>query len=231
MILALLTAGGLGCRMNNKTPKQFVNVAGRPVIIHTLAAFQNHPDIDVICVACLAGGEQWLLSAAREYGITKLRHIVAGGKTGQESIKICLNELHQYYSDNDMVLIHDGVRPMVSSEIISGCINTAKKYGNAITAIPCQEAILTTTDGRVGQTAIPRDTLRRTQTPHAFKLGDIIGACNEADNLGITNNVACCDLMVKLARPVYFCAGSEKNIKLTTPEDFDIFRALLKVKK
>lgn len=229
MIVALITAGGIGGRMNCSGPKQFVEIAGAPVIIHTLRAFQNHPDIDAICVSCLAGWEQWLTDNAAKYNITKLAHIVPGGATGQESIYNGLTHLRRYYDDDDIVLIHDGVRPLVSQKIISDCIATTRKYGCAIAAIPAQEAILQTTDGVVGTRAIARETLRRTQTPHGFRIGDVCQLYECARTRGITNTVAACTLMLELGRVVYFYNGAEKNIKLTTPEDFDIFNAFCRM--
>lgn len=231
MNIALIIAGGLGCRMNNRTPKQFISVLGTPVIIYTLKAFQNHPNIDAICVSCLAGWEKWLMDAAKKYGITKLRHIAPGGQTGQDSIFNGLTVMANYYSDDDIVLIHDAVRPMVSKKLISNCIRTVHKYGNGVTVIPCQEAVMCTDDGITSRKSISRMPLRRTQAPQGFKLGDILDAHRRAQARGIKGSVTSCTLMAELARPVYFCAGSEKNIKLTTPEDFDIFRALLKVTK
>ncbi len=232
MILAMITAAGCGSRMNNAIPKQFICIDGKPIIIHTLTAFEKHPSIDAICVACLAGWEQTLADYAKKYNITKLRHIVAGGTTGQESIYIGLRELRSHYSDVDIVLIHDGVRPMVSTDIISDCISVTLQRGNAIAAIPCQEAVLTTTDGGItGDKSIERTTLRRTQTPHGFKLGDIIKWHDLARARGITNSVAACTMLCELGQPVNFSVGAETNIKLTTPDDFDIFRALLKVRQ
>lgn len=231
MKLALITAGGCGRRMKSDIPKQFIMVNDRPVILYTLLAFQNHPDIDVICVVCLDGYQEQLAELCRKHNITKLCHIVTGGDTNQASIRLGLDELRRHYCDDDIVLIHDGVRPNVSAEIISDCIKTTRAHGNAITAIPCTEALLLTHDGKCAGNAIPRDNMRRTQTPQGFFLGDITDAHHAALNKGISNTIACCTLMTELGRTVYFSRGSETNIKLTTPEDFEIFRALLKVKK
>lgn len=227
MILALITAGGRGTRMGGILPKQFVSVGGCAVIIHTLMCFQNHPDIDAICVPCLSGWESVLADMAHRAGITKLRHIITGGTSGSESIRLGLNELRRHYHDDDIVLIHDGVRPMVSRTIISDCINVVRTYGTAIAAIPVAEVIMTTCDGATSNYAIARDSLRRTQTPHGFYLGDITDCYARAHEMGITNAVAACDMLVALGRGVHFSVGSEKNIKLTTPDDYDIFCAML----
>ena len=128
-------------------------------------------------------------------------------------------------------MIHDAIRPMVSAEIISDCIRVANKYGNATTVIPCAEAMLQTEDGDVSTGSYPRDRLKRTQTPQAFKLGDFCELHREALKAGITNSVASCTLMIEMGKQVYFSVGSEKNIKLTTVDDIDIFKALLETKR
>ena len=130
--------------------------------------------------------------------------------------------------DDDIVLIHDGNRPMLSRDIISDCIAVTRQKGNAIACIPCQEAMLETSNGETSNSAIPREHLRRTQTPHGFKLKDLISAHDEAAKKGITNSIASCTLMIELGKSINFSSGSEKNIKLTTQDDLDIFKALLK---
>ena len=230
-VIALLIAGGSGNRMHQNIPKQFLTVNEKPVIIYTLEAFQNHPEIDIIGVVCLAGWETVLSAYAEQFNITKLKYVIPGGKNGQDSIRNGVFELEKYYTQNDIVLIHDAIRPMVSAEIISDCIVTTKKYGNAITAIPCAEAMLLTEDGTESDESYPRDRLKRTQTPQGFHLGEICSLHREALERGITNSIASCTLMIELGRKVYFSSGSEKNIKLTTVEDLDIFRALLSAKR
>jgi 2-C-methyl-D-erythritol 4-phosphate cytidylyltransferase len=129
------------------------------------------------------------------------------------------------------VLIHDAIRPMVSAEIISDCIIKAKQFGNAIAVIPCAEAMLETEDGAVSTGSYPRDNLKRTQTPQGFFLGKICDLHRRALEMGITNSTASCTLMIEMGEQVHFSAGSEKNIKLTTVEDIDIFKALLAEKR
>ncbi len=227
MNLVLIIAGGSGVRMNGRVPKQFMNISGRPVIIHTLSVFQKNKNIDAICVACLGGWEKWLQKSAEKYGITKLRHIAAGGKTGQESIFNGLTLLGNLYPMDSVVLIHDAVRPMVSDEIINNCIRGVKKYGNAVTAIDCYDAMMITSDGKTSHQFIPRELLRRVQAPQGFKLSDILMAHKIANNRNIKNTVTSCTLMAELGWPVYFSRGSEKNLKLTYATDIEIFQALL----
>ena len=216
--------------MQQAVPKQFMTVLDKPVIIYTLEAFEKHPSIDIIAVVCLEGWENILASYAKQYGITKLKHIIPAGAVGQESIKNGITELEKYYDGTDIILIHDGNRPMISKDIISDCIAVTKQKGNAITCIPCQEAMLITENNEESMASFPREQLKRTQTPHGFRLKDIISAHKEAELEGITNSVASCTLMIELGRKVYFSNGSEKNIKITTPDDVDIFKALLRSK-
>lgn len=225
--LALIIAGGSGNRMHQDIPKQFLTVNERPVIIYTLEAFEKHPEIDEIGVVCIDGWQQVLQAYAKQFNITKLKYVVSGGKNGQDSIRNGLFELEKNASSDDIVLIHDAIRPMVSAEIISDNIRVAREKGNAITVIPCAEAMLQTEDGEISTGTYPRDSLKRTQTPQAFRLGDICQLHRDALEKGITNSVASCTLMIEMGKQVYFSSGSEKNIKLTTIEDIDIFKALL----
>ena len=229
--IALLIAGGSGNRMHQDIPKQFLTVNERPVIVYTLEAFEKHPEIDAIAVVCIEGWEQVLWAYASQFNITKLKYVVPGGKNGQDSIRNGVYELEKHFKAEDIVLIHDAIRPMVSAEIISDNIRVAKKYGNAITVIPCAEAMMQTEDGVVSTGSYERDKLKRTQTPQAFKLGDICDLHRRALEAGITNSVASCTLKIEMGEQVYFSAGSEKNIKLTTVEDLDIFKALLAAKR
>ena len=226
-VVALLTAAGSATRMGQDIPKQFMTINERPVIIYTLEAFQNHPSIDAIIVVCKEGWTNVLEAYAKQFNITKLKHVVVGGATGQESIRNGLNELKKHYDKEDVVLIHDGNRPMVSEEIITDCIGVTIEKGCAIAAIPCIEAVLETNDGVESAKSYPREKLRRTQTPHGFRLGDICDLHKRAIEAGITDSVAACTMKVALGEKVYFSLGSEKNLKLTTVEDIDIFKALL----
>lgn len=229
--IALIIAGGSGARMHQNIPKQFLTVNERPVIVYTMEAFQRHADIDAIAVVCIEGWEQVLWAYAKQFNISKLQHVIPGGKNGQDSIRNGVCELEKHYNAQDVVLIHDAIRPMVSEEIISDCIVKTKQYGCAIATIPCAEAMMQTEDGQVSVGSYPRDNLKRTQTPQGFPLGKICDLHRRALEKGITNSVASCTLMIEMGEQVHFSAGSEKNIKLTTVEDIDIFKALLLAKR
>ncbi|MBO4591040.1 MAG: 2-C-methyl-D-erythritol 4-phosphate cytidylyltransferase [Eubacterium sp.] len=231
MNIALIIAGGSGQRMGQDIPKQFITVNEKPVIVYTMEAFQNHPEIDAIAVVCIEGWENVLWAYAKQFNITKLKHVIHGGDNGQGSIRNGVYELEKHYDKDDIVLIHDAIRPMVSAEIISDCLVKTVKFGNAITVIPCAEAMLQTDDGKVSVGSYPRDRLKRTQTPQGFRLDKICDLHRRALDAGITNSVASCTLMIEMGEQVHFSLGSEKNIKLTTVEDIDIFKALLLAKR
>lgn len=230
MNIALIIAGGSGARMNQDIPKQFLNVNDKPVIIYTLEAFQKHEEIDAIAVVCIEGWEKVLEAYAKQFGINKLKYIIRGGSCGQASIRNGLYKLEEEYSSKDLVLIHDAIRPLVSREIISDCIAKTKEYGSAIAAIPCVEAMLESENHISSRSSYPREQLKRTQTPQGFQLGQICDIHRKALNIGITESVASCTLMIEMGEEVYFSLGSEKNIKLTTVEDIDIFKALLQAR-
>lgn len=232
MNYGLIIAGGSGNRMGQDIPKQFMHVDNCPVIIHTLKAFQQHPGIHGIAVVCLTGWETVLQSYANQFSIDKLKWIFPGGGNGQESIRNGIYGLRQAgCTDDDLVLIHDAVRPLLSQDIISSNIAICKEYGYAITGIRCREAILESDDGFSASASIPRDKLIRTQTPQTFRLGNIIAAHERARERGITNSVASCTLMAQLGDiEMHIVPGSEKNIKITTVEDLEILKALMNVK-
>ena len=232
MIVALLTAAGLGTRMGQDIPKQFMHVENKPIIIHTLEAFEKHPSIDAIIVVTLPAWIDVLKAYASQFNITKLKWVVAGGDTGQESIHNGLVELSKELNEDDVVMIHDGNRCFLSAELISDSLVTFKKNGGAIAAIPCVEAVFRSNDDGVSSNVeIPREQLFRTQTPHTYTLGKLLWAHDQAAEKGIKNTAATCSLMQKLGEPIYFSKGSEENLKITTVDDLIIFKALLHTQK
>lgn len=233
MNIALLIAGGSGNRMGQDIPKQFMHVDGCPIIIHTMKCFQVYPDIDGIAVVCLKGWETVLQAYANQFNIDKLKWIFPGGNSGMESIHNGIYGLKTEGCDNeDLVLIHDSVRPLLGQDIISNNIATCKAYGYAITGIQCREAILESEDGFSTTTSIPRDKLIRTQTPQTFRLGNIINVHEEAKQKGIVDSVASCTLIAEVGgHEMHIVPGSEKNIKITTVEDLEILKALIHTTK
>ena len=225
--LALIIAGGTGTRMHQDIPKQFLNVEDKPIIVYTLEAFQNHPEIDSIFVVCLDGWQGFLEAYAKQFNITKLEKIVNGGENGQASIYNGITAIADHYAKEDLILVHDAIRPMLSADIISDNIAICKKYGNAITVIPCMEAMLKSENQKSSNESILRDSLFRAQTPQTVSVGEAVKLHQEAKMRGITDSVATCTLLIELGRKTFFAAGSELNIKITKADDIELFKALL----
>lgn len=137
----------------------------------------------------------------------------------------------ELYDDPDIILVHDAIRPMVSHEIISDCIVQCKRHGSAVSIVPCNTVALRRTTEQTSSEVVPRDRLALTQTPQAFPLKKLADAHRKALKLGITNSIASCTLMVELGESVHFSIGAETNIKLTTPDDLKIFKALLALRE
>ena len=232
MNIALLTAAGSGTRMHQDIPKQFLHVDNKPVIIHTMEAFQRHPSIDAIIVVTIDSWSEVVWAYAKQFNIDKLKWVVPGGSTGQESIHNGLVTLANAGIEEDIVvMIHDGNRPLVTSEIISDSLATFKKYGSAVAVIPCTEVVFESEDGFSSCVSTEREKLFRTQTPHTYRLNELLEAHKEAAERGIEGTAASCMLMKELGKMTYFSKGSEENIKITTVDDLMIFKALLHTKK
>ena len=228
MTIALLTAAGSGTRMGLDIPKQFLHVEQKPLIVYTMEAFQRHPSIDAILCVTIPSWMEVVKDYARQYGITKLRWVVPGGATGQESIHNGLMKIKEEGLEDPVVMIHDGNRCLVSMEIISDSLATFAEHGSAVAAIPCVEAVFySDNNGESSTNSIPREMLFRTQTPHTYRLSKLLWAHEEAAKHNITNTAASCTLMHALGETVYFSRGSETNIKITTQDDLYIFNALL----
>lgn len=231
MTVALLTASGQGTRMGQDIPKQFLHVKDKPVIIYTLERFQNNPLIDAILLVTLPNWFGFVEAYAHQFNITKLKWIIAGGETGQESIRNGLVALAKECPSDTVVMIHDGNRPLVDNNIISDSLAVFRKHGSAVAVIPCTEAVFRSQDGLTSTVSIPREALQRTQTPHTYTLEKLLWAHEQAKEKGITNTAASCTLMHALGETVYFSRGSEKNFKLTTLDDMEIFNAFLAAEK
>ena len=225
---AIIIAGGVGARMHFDIPKQFVNVNDKPIIIYTLAAFQKHPDIDAIEVVCLEGWHD--MAYAKQFGITKLKYIVDGGASAQESIRNGVFNLEGKCEPDDIVIIHDGIRPLVDADVLSDVIIKCRQYGNAVTSLPYNEQIFIIDDEISTTRYIPRETLRRVSTPQAYKFSLLDEKYHEAfdKGIGIYGSSYTNTMMADLGVRLYFAAGSDKNIKLTTPDDLEMFKSFVK---
>lgn len=229
MNIAVIFAGGTGQRMNTASkPKQFLELHGKPIIIYTLEYFQKHSQIDGIVVVCLESWIDYCENLLKKYQIDKVLKIVPGGNSGQESIFNGLEEAHQI-SDNehDIVLIHDGVRPLINEALITNCIASVKKHGNAITVSPAIETILLKTeDGDIGN-ILKRSECEMAKAPQCFYLNDIYGCHLKAKAAGKDDFIDSASLMQYYGYKLNAVEGPLENIKITTPADFYIFRAIM----
>lgn len=227
MNIGLIIAGGVGSRMNTTTPKQFIAVKGKPIIVYTLEAFQNNSSIDAIAVVLLKGWEDILWKYAKEYNLTKLKWITPGGDTGMESLRNGMNVLRNNCNEDDIIVIHDAVRPLLSDDIINANIAGVTEFGTAITCVPATEALLYSEDTETSDKVIDRSLIWRTQTPQSLTLGKFIWAHEEAIKAGIEDTVATCTLLVDLGETVHFVLGQNSNFKITTSEDINLLDAYL----
>ena len=232
MTTAIIIAGGHGQRMGQDIPKQFINVYDKPIIIYTLESFQKHPMIDSVLVVCLDGWHDVLRAYARQYGITKLTQVVSGGATGQESIRNGVYALEGCCTDDDIIVIHDGIRPLVDAEVLTDVILKCREFGNAVTSLPYNEQIFVVSqeDKTTTTQYIPRETLRRVSTPQAYMFGKLLTSYRRAfaEEIGIYGSAYANTMMVELGERLHFAAGSDKNIKLTTKDDLELFKAYLR---
>lgn len=235
MTIAIIIAGGVGNRMGQSIPKQFINVYEKPILMYTLEGFQKHPMVDAIEVVCIDGWENVVWSYAKQYNIDKLKWITKGGASGQESIRNGVYNLEGVASLEDVIIIHDGIRPLVDAEVLTDVINKAQQLGNAVTSMPYNEQIFVVSQEDENTTTqfIPRETLRRVATPQAYQFGLLDEKYHEAfeKEIGIYGSHYTNTMMVELGVRLNFAAGSDKNIKLTTKDDLEIFKGYLARKK
>lgn len=233
MNIGVIFAGGIGRRMGNKAlPKQFLKLHGKEIIIYTLEHFQNHPDIDGVVIACVADWIPYLKNIVKAYGIHKVRDIVSGGRTGQESIYYGLKAADKRYgTDNTIVLIHDGVRPLIEERTITECITCTKENRSAITVGPVVETIIRINEEQYVQDVIERSECLVARAPQTFYLEDILQAHNMALQDDKKNFIDSASLMKYYGYPLATIQGPVENIKITTPMDFYIFRALYEVRE
>lgn len=235
MNYALIIAGGSGNRMGQDIPKQFINVYDKPVLIYTLESFQRHPMIDAIEVVCLDGWHEVLWAYSRQFNITKLQWVVSGGSSAQESIRNGVYDLEDKAGDEDIVIIHDGIRPLVDDTVLTDVIQKAMQFGNGVTSLPYNEQIFIVNpeDETTTRKYIPRETLRRVSTPQAYQFRKLNDAYHKAfeQGIGIHGSQYTNTMMVELGETLHFAAGSDKNIKLTTKDDLEMFKGYMKMDK
>lgn len=236
MNIAIIFAGGLGQRLNNgenSTPKQFLKINDKPIIIRTLELFQTHKDIDKIYISIHPDYYEYMQELVKYYYITKTAGIVNGGETGQESIYNALKLAQKENPQDSIVLIHDGVRPNITEEVITKNIECTKKNGNAITCTSCFETILISENGINPEHVPYRKDTYAAQAPQTFHLGEVIEAheITRKTNPNYTDIVDTCTLYKTLNKKTFMVKGNRGNIKITTIEDLYILRALIRYKE
>ena len=233
MNISLVFTGGTGQRMNTKKlPKQFLELHNKPIIIYTIEQFENHPEIDGIVVVCLDGWHDYLRKMLNKFGITKVKAIVSGGETGQDSIYNGIEKINELYHEDTIVLIHDGVRPLIDEELISHNIESVKKYGSSITVSPAIETITVVgeEENLVGN-ILERKHCRLAKAPQCFILKDLYNAHTQARKANKHDFIDSVALMSYYGHKMYTVESSPSNIKITTPTDYYIFKALVDVRE
>ena len=233
MNIGLVFAGGIGSRMNSKEkPKQFLEIYKKPIIIHTLEYFQENTEIDAVVVVCVADWIDYLNELLKKFNITKVKAVVSGGKTGQLSIYNGLVECEKLStSSKDIVLIHDGVRPLITKQLLSDNIHSVKKFGSCITSGIVKETIVEINDDNYIKNIPDRNGCRVAKAPQSFYLEDILKSHKKALAINKTDFIDSCSMMKYYGYNLHMIDGPYENIKITTPDDFYTMRSILQAKE
>lgn len=231
--IAVIFAGGVGKRMHSKDiPKQFLKLHDKPIIIHTLELFENSPEIDAIVVSCLSNYIGYLNKLVSKFNLKKVQRIVPGGKSGQESIFNGLKAAAAIGNrESDIVLIHDGVRPLINLKTIHDNIKSVREHGSAITCVKAKETIIVVNEHEAISSINNRAKSRLARAPQSFYLNDILTAHERAIREKKLNFIDSCSMMTYYGKKLYLIQGPQENIKITTPDDFYTMRALLDAKE
>lgn len=226
MVTALIFAGGTGQRMNSRSkPKQFLELHGKPILIYTLEHFEYHPEIQDIVVVCLEGWIQELRGLLKRYGISKVTDIVPGGETGHDSIYYGLKAMEGRWKKDDIVLIHDGVRPLITDELITVNIDCVRRYGTAITAEPARESVMVSADRQNVDRVPDRSQMFVAKAPESFYYGQVLKAYEQAQRDG-RKTIDSAHLFSIYGMALHMVPSTKNNIKITDPADYYMFRAL-----
>lgn len=229
---AIVFAGGAGKRMRTSAkPKQFIELYGKPIIIYTLEVFEKHDEIDNVIIPCIAGWEDYLAELLDKYDIKKVSKILAGGKDTQESKMNALNHLKNECKDDDIVILHDAVRPLVTEKMISDNLQAVKDYGSAITVVPFTETGVVSQDRITTQETIIRNTLYIAKAPQSFYFKDVYDAHYQGQTMDPAITIDTCSLMTKLGRSLHLVPCETTNIKITDSEDYFVFKALIDLRE
>lgn len=230
--IALIFAGGTGQRMNNKTkPKQFLELHGKPIIVYTAEHFQYHEKIDEIIIVCISEWINYCTELVKKYNLNKVCSIVPGGSTGQESIFNGVRKAAELFPSQSVILVHDGVRPLINAEIISNCIEKTVESGSAITVAPAVETVVINDRNNDVTEILDRSKCMLARAPQCFILGELYSAHKKAISENKTNFIDSASLMKYYGYDLFTVDGSAENIKITTPIDFYIFRSIIEAEE
>lgn len=228
--VAVIFAGGTGQRMNSRTrPKQFLELHGKPILVYTLEVFNRHREIDGIVVVMLESWIDYTKELIQRYGLGKVKKIVPGGASGQESIYHGLCAAAELYGSEDTVLIHDGVRPLIDEDTITANIESVRERGTAVTVTAAIETITMKDESGAVGTIIDRSRCELARAPQSFRLGQILDVHKRAreEEGGDSRFIDSASMMKFYGYKLYTVEGKPENIKITTPSDFYIFRAMV----
>ena len=230
--IAVIVAGGVGQRVGADIPKQFIKVFDKPILIYTIEDFDKNPLIDEIEVVCIESWIEELKRLLHFYKIKKVKEIIPGGATVQESIRNGVFNLKDKVNDDDTIIIHDGIRPVIDEFVIEDLLNVCKLHGAAASSLPYNEQIFIKENDEYTRQYIPRERLMRVSTPQAYKFKTLYEAYKQAfeNKIGIYGSSYTNTMWVELGNKLYFSKGSDKNIKITTKDDIRLFKAYLESK-
>lgn len=232
-VIALLLAGGHGCRMHRERPKQFIEVDGKPVFLYTMQAFEQHPEVDEIFLVCENEWKGYVSEQTKQAGVHKFSGIFQAGNTSLESLRNGIQGIADTLtSTRDIIIMtHDSVRPLISKQLITDNLQICRQKGNAIAGITSCEAYIVSSDGDMFEGMISREALYRAQTPQTFYLEDLQKIFRQAKQEGITHSQSLYTLAATLNWPLHISKGEELNFKITIPTDIDIFQAIVSYQK
>ena len=225
----ILLAGGVGKRMGSDIPKQFIEVKGKPIIIYTLENFQRNPQIDKILVVCVKEWKDYLIELVKKYNLSKVEWMTDGGETGHDSIRNGVFFLKNKIQDDDFVVIHDAVRPILPQKAIDEVLRVAHENGNASSSIVCHPPIVYTEDFKSGIKDVDREHVMLTASPQAYRYSLVLKCYEKATQENKHNFTFTSSLLIYYGERVYFAQGTTSNIKITKKEDIALFDALLSI--
>lgn len=232
MNIAIIFAGGVGSRMNSRAlPKQFLELHNKPIIVYTLELFASHPSIDGIIVSCVEGWIDHLRELLVKFSVAKVVDVVPGGSTGQLSIYNALAAAEKSFPATSVVLIHDGVRPLINHQVISDNIEQVRKTGSAVTVAPAIETFVVIDQGAAAVRVPDRASSKLAKAPQSFILAEILEVHRQAMQDNINDAIDSCTLMHRYNKRLSFLEGPTDNIKITTPTDYFLFRAILEARE